>query len=139
MANSCFGQLVQFTCSLKVRFACWQQTDRDEAESRAEANQMAGYFSLNHTQMAPAQDLFGQLWKEYALSDSRYLTSDPFVLCMETVTAVRYPGPLLCKINTDCWDNSSPGAQCASSLATLLPPPTHSDTLFKSSSALDKC
>ncbi|CAL3965508.1 unnamed protein product, partial [Diplocarpon coronariae] len=31
--------------------------------------------------------LFGQLWKEYALSDSRYLTSDPFVLCMETVTA----------------------------------------------------
>ena len=38
--------------------------------------------------MGPAQDLFGQLWKEYALSDSRYLTSDPFVLCMETVTAV---------------------------------------------------
>src|ERR1700712_900918 len=48
-----------------------------------------GYFSLNHTRMGPAQDLFGQLWKEYALSDSRYLTSDPFVLCMETVTAVR--------------------------------------------------
>lgn len=39
--------------------------------------------------MGPAQDLFGQLWKEYALSDSRYLTSDAFVLCMETVTAVR--------------------------------------------------
>lgn len=47
-----------------------------------------GYFSLNHTRMGPAQDLFGQLWKEYALSDSRYLTSDAFVLCMETVTAV---------------------------------------------------
>jgi len=47
-----------------------------------------GYFSLNHFRMGPAQDLFGQLWKEYALSDSRYLTSDPFVLCMETVTAV---------------------------------------------------
>ena len=47
-----------------------------------------GYFSLNHTRMGPAQDLFGQLWKEYAFSDSRYLTSDPFVLCMETVTAV---------------------------------------------------
>jgi hypothetical protein len=41
--------------------------------------------------MGPAQDLFGQLWKEYALSDSRYLTSDPFVLCMETVTAVCLP------------------------------------------------
>ena len=52
-----------------------------------------GYFSLNHTRMGPAQDLFGQLWKEYAFSDSRYLTSDPFVLCMETVTAV-CPPPL---------------------------------------------
>ncbi|KAL3424763.1 3-beta-hydroxysteroid-Delta(8),Delta(7)-isomerase 2 [Phlyctema vagabunda] len=52
-----------------------------------------GYFSLNHTRMGPAQDLFGQLWKEYALSDSRYLTSDPFVLCMETVTAFTW-GPL---------------------------------------------
>ncbi len=38
--------------------------------------------------MPGMQDLFGQLWKEYAMSDSRYLTSDPFVLCMETVTAV---------------------------------------------------
>ncbi|PBP16270.1 hypothetical protein BUE80_DR012989 [Diplocarpon rosae] len=52
-----------------------------------------GYFSLNHKTMAPAQDLFGQLWKEYALSDSRYLTSDPFVLCMETVTAFTW-GPI---------------------------------------------
>jgi cholestenol delta-isomerase len=34
------------------------------------------------------QDFFAQLWKEYALSDSRYLFSDPFVLCMETWTAV---------------------------------------------------
>jgi hypothetical protein len=47
-----------------------------------------GYFSVNHTLMGPKQDLFGQLWKEYSLSDSRYLTSDPFVLCMETITAV---------------------------------------------------
>lgn len=39
--------------------------------------------------MPGKQDLFGQLWKEYSFSDSRYLTSDPFVLCMETVTAVR--------------------------------------------------
>ena len=61
-----------------------------------------GYFSVNHTRMAPAQDLFGQLWQEYALSDSRYLTSDPFVLCMETVTAVCVPGPLeTCKACTD--------------------------------------
>lgn len=35
------------------------------------------------------QDFFGQLWKEYALSDSRYMTSDPLVLCMESLTVVR--------------------------------------------------
>ncbi|ELR03292.1 hypothetical protein VC83_07299 [Pseudogymnoascus destructans] len=52
-----------------------------------------GYFSVNHTLMGPKQDLFGQLWKEYSLSDSRYLTSDPFVLCMETITAFLW-GPL---------------------------------------------
>ncbi|PGH28220.1 hypothetical protein AJ80_00110 [Polytolypa hystricis UAMH7299] len=52
-----------------------------------------GYFVVNHTRMAPAQDFFGQLWKEYSLSDSRYLTSDPFVLCMETITAICW-GPL---------------------------------------------
>lgn len=59
-----------------------------------------GYFSVNHKAMGPKQDLFGQLWKEYAYSDSRYLTSDPFVLCMETITAVRFapiytPTPLV--------------------------------------------
>ncbi|EEQ84122.2 hypothetical protein RJZ56_000555 [Blastomyces dermatitidis] len=52
-----------------------------------------GYFVVNHTRMASAQDFFGQLWKEYSLSDSRYLTSDPFVLCMETITAILW-GPL---------------------------------------------
>lgn len=52
-----------------------------------------GYFAYNHTRMGGALDLFGQLWKEYALSDSRYLTSDPFVLCMESITAICW-GPL---------------------------------------------
>jgi cholestenol delta-isomerase len=44
--------------------------------------------------MGRMQDLFGQLWKEYSLSDSRYLTQDAFVLCMETITAVRTLAPL---------------------------------------------
>ena len=44
---------------------------------------------VHHDHMASAQDLFGQLWKEYALSDSRYMTSDTLVLCMETMTVVR--------------------------------------------------
>ncbi|BDD57258.1 hypothetical protein MPDQ_002924 [Monascus purpureus] len=52
-----------------------------------------GYFVLNHGHMASAQDIFGQLWKEYALSDSRYLTSDTLVLCMETMTTLVW-GPL---------------------------------------------
>lgn len=33
------------------------------------------------------------MWKEYALSDSRYLTADAFVVSMETVTAAFW-GPL---------------------------------------------
>jgi cholestenol delta-isomerase len=48
-----------------------------------------GYFAYNFRNMGGLNDLFGMLWKEYALSDSRYLTQDAFVLCMETVTAVR--------------------------------------------------
>lgn len=47
-----------------------------------------GYYVYNFRAMGGLQTLFGQLWKEYSLSDSRYLTSDPFVLCMETITAV---------------------------------------------------
>ena len=52
-----------------------------------------GYFAYNFRQMPSMQDLFGQLWKEYSLSDSRYQTQDAFVLCMETITAVCW-GPL---------------------------------------------
>lgn len=33
------------------------------------------------------------MWKEYSLSDSRYLTSDSFVVCMESITAMLW-GPL---------------------------------------------
>lgn len=43
--------------------------------------------------MVSQTDLFGQLWKEYALSDSRYLSQDAFVVCMETITAFFW-GPL---------------------------------------------
>ncbi len=49
-----------------------------------------GYFVLNYAQVAGSQGFLAQLWKEYALSDSRYLTLDPIVLCMETITAVCY-------------------------------------------------
>ncbi|KAK6579809.1 hypothetical protein PZA11_007517 [Diplocarpon coronariae] len=52
-----------------------------------------GYFVYNHHRMPQMTDFFGQLWKEYALSDSRYMASDPFVLCIESWTAVFW-GPL---------------------------------------------
>lgn len=42
----------------------------------------------------PSQSSFlGQLWKEYALSDSRYMSADPLVLIMESWTVVTW-GPL---------------------------------------------
>ncbi|KAK3391951.1 Emopamil binding protein-domain-containing protein [Sordaria brevicollis] len=52
-----------------------------------------GYFVLNHATLAGKQDIFAQLWKEYALSDSRYMTSDPFMLCIESLTVLTW-GPL---------------------------------------------
>ncbi|PKX93819.1 uncharacterized protein P174DRAFT_512079 [Aspergillus novofumigatus IBT 16806] len=52
-----------------------------------------GYFIIHHDHMASAQDFLGQLWKEYALSDSRYMTSDTLVLCLETMTVFIW-GPL---------------------------------------------
>ncbi|KAI1105942.1 EBP-domain-containing protein [Jackrogersella minutella] len=52
-----------------------------------------GYFVLNHDTIASSQNLFAQLWKEYALSDSRYLTSDFFMLSVESITAFIW-GPL---------------------------------------------
>lgn len=42
--------------------------------------------------------LFAQLWKEYTLSDSRYLTLDVFTVCVETITAVCSPS------ETPTWD-----------------------------------
>ncbi|KAH8698885.1 putative EBP domain protein [Talaromyces proteolyticus] len=52
-----------------------------------------GYFVVNHQRMGPSQDLLGQLWKEYAKSDSRYLIADPFVVSIEAITVVVW-GPL---------------------------------------------
>lgn len=54
---------------------------------------LEGYFVYNHKTMPRRLDLLGQMWKEYAKADSRYMTMEPFVLCMETVTAFAW-GPL---------------------------------------------
>lgn len=65
-----------------------------------------GYFVLNHTRMASMPDFFGQLWKEYALSDSRYMTSDTFLLVMESYTVIGW-GPL-CFLTVWCIASDSP-------------------------------
>lgn len=49
-----------------------------------------GYFLLNRATLAASDGLFAQLWKEYALSDSRYLTGDVFTLCVEAITVVSF-------------------------------------------------
>ncbi|ROW11849.1 hypothetical protein VPNG_04949 [Cytospora leucostoma] len=54
---------------------------------------LEGYFALHYADLAGRPAILAQLWKEYSLSDSRYLTADAFVVCMETVTAVFW-GPL---------------------------------------------
>ncbi|KAF9436035.1 hypothetical protein BGZ76_004971 [Entomortierella beljakovae] len=54
---------------------------------------LEGYFGIYHKTLAGDQSPFGQVWKEYSLSDSRYLSSDSFVLIMERITAFAW-GPL---------------------------------------------
>lgn len=39
------------------------------------------------------QTLYALLWKEYTLSDSRYLTSDVFTVSVEALTVVSIPAP----------------------------------------------
>lgn len=48
-----------------------------------------GYYVLNRADIAGQQTVAAQLWKEYALSDSRYLMRDAFTVCAEAMTAVR--------------------------------------------------
>ncbi|KAH8671462.1 3-beta-hydroxysteroid-Delta(8),Delta(7)-isomerase [Xylariales sp. PMI_506] len=54
---------------------------------------LEGYFAFYAQDLASRSTVLAQLWKEYSLSDSRYLTADTFVVCMETITAVFW-GPL---------------------------------------------
>jgi cholestenol delta-isomerase len=55
-----------------------------------------GYYAANFLTLGSKQTLIGQMWKEYAFSDSRYLTQDALVLCVESVTAIFWgPGCLL--------------------------------------------
>ncbi|ORX92263.1 Emopamil-binding protein, partial [Basidiobolus meristosporus CBS 931.73] len=54
---------------------------------------LEGYYVHNYASLAGDQFVLGQVWKEYSKGDSRYLSSDPFVLNMERITAY-VDGPL---------------------------------------------
>ena len=46
------------------------------------------YYVLRADSITSDMSLLGQIWKEYAQSDSRYLTKDPTVWSIEAVTAL---------------------------------------------------
>ncbi|KAL2830474.1 Emopamil-binding protein [Aspergillus cavernicola] len=54
---------------------------------------LEGYYAFNFSTLPGSQHLLAQLWKEYSMSDSRYLTNDAFVMSMESITAICW-GPL---------------------------------------------
>lgn len=52
-----------------------------------------GHYARHEHHIGASSHVLSQLWKEYSLSDSRYLTRDAFLVCMESVTALCW-GPL---------------------------------------------
>ncbi|KAJ3204566.1 hypothetical protein HDU82_005761 [Entophlyctis luteolus] len=58
---------------------------------------LEGYFAWTNRTIANDQTVLSAMWKEYAMSDSRYMSSDPFVVIMEGCTAALWgPLALLC-------------------------------------------
>ncbi|OMP84739.1 3-beta-hydroxysteroid-Delta(8),Delta(7)-isomerase [Diplodia seriata] len=92
-----------------------------------------GYFLVNHSRMPAAQDFFGQLWKEYAKSDSRYLAADPLVLTLETITVLIW-GPLSF-LTSWCIVSESPYRLPLQALVSTGH--LYSDTLYYVTSFLD--
>ncbi|KAK9759960.1 hypothetical protein K7432_016481 [Basidiobolus ranarum] len=54
---------------------------------------LEGYYVLNYASLAGDQSILAQVWKEYSKGDSRYLSSDSFMLSMERITTY-IDGPL---------------------------------------------
>nr|XP_036578256.1 ebp domain-containing protein [Colletotrichum truncatum]KAF6785457.1 ebp domain-containing protein [Colletotrichum truncatum] len=83
-----FGGILALCVSMAVVSAKRALPSLSKADQLTVAWFALSYFIIYHESLASLQTLFGQLWKEYALSDSRYLTSDPFMLCVESFTVV---------------------------------------------------
>ncbi|RKO89576.1 EBP domain protein [Blyttiomyces helicus] len=57
---------------------------------------LEGYFAFNNREIAGQTFFLAELWKEYAYSDSRYMSSDSFVVIMEGITAALWgPGSFM--------------------------------------------
>ncbi|XWW95263.1 hypothetical protein V2A60_003218 [Cordyceps javanica] len=54
---------------------------------------LEGHYARHEHHIGASSHVLSQLWKEYSLSDSRYLTRDSFLACMESITAFLW-GPL---------------------------------------------
>ncbi|KAM3846219.1 3-beta-hydroxysteroid-Delta(8),Delta(7)-isomerase-like [Vipera latastei] len=52
-----------------------------------------GWFSLYDMEIPGDPSFLSQIWKEYGKADSRYMISDNFIVCVETLTACFW-GPL---------------------------------------------
>ncbi|TLS27953.1 hypothetical protein PpBr36_00536 [Pyricularia pennisetigena] len=62
------------------------------------------YLVLNYERVASSNELYAQLWKEYSLSDSRYLTASTFVITIETITVLPIHEAILgASIRKICW------------------------------------
>lgn len=73
---------------LSKRINKWKASVADSGVGGSVHCVFEGYFVYNHARMPGRMDVLAQLWKEYALSDSRYVSSDPLLLCMEILSVV---------------------------------------------------
>ncbi|MCJ1249197.1 hypothetical protein MMC30_006420 [Trapelia coarctata] len=79
---------------------------------------LESYSFYNHARLPTNQDFLGQLWKEYALADSRYMTDDPLVFCIDGLTAITL-GPL-CLLLVYLILTASPYRHCIQLLVSTL-------------------
>ncbi|KAI8867420.1 Emopamil-binding protein [Ramicandelaber brevisporus] len=94
---------------------------------------LEGYYVLHHRTIAGESFLLAQIHKEYALSDSRYLTSDLFVLSMEAVT-VTFDGPLCLLAAYSIW-HDLPHHHLFQSMVSLAQ--IYGDVLYYATTILD--
>lgn len=90
-------------------------------------------FVYYHTTVGQRKDIFGQLWKEYALSDSRYMVSNTFVVSAEALSATMI-GPLALLTAYLVASKSTYRYQFQALVSTLH---IYSDTLYYATSAFD--